>query len=174
MGSPKGLLDVGGAPLICRHIEALTAVGLAVVVVIGAHEARYRAALAGLHAAVVYNPEWATTEMADSLRIGLGASRVGAGSPHWALVQPVDVPPAAARTLVALMAAHGDAVPAYLGSLGHPVRLTGGLAPGERLDQRLAVAQRVPVDDPDCILNLNTPAEWAGWLRKRQPRPVVP
>ncbi|MSP57171.1 MAG: hypothetical protein EXR69_16475 [Myxococcales bacterium] len=172
MGSPKGLLDVGGAPLVCRHIDALTAAGLDVLVVIGAHEDHYRATLADSSTSVAVNREWATTGMADSLRIGLGTS---ASSPRpWAIVQPVDVPPASARTLALLMAAHGDAVPTYLGAPGHPVRLTGGLAPGERLDQRLALAQRVPVDDPDCLLNLNTPADWERWLLVRRTRAVAP
>lgn len=159
MGAPKGLLRLDGRPLILAHIAAFEAAGLSVRVVLGAHADAYRAVLPdGVE--VVENPAWATTDMAASLAIGLGGLA-------RALVHPVDVPPPAADTLRALLALPGDAVPTWAGSPGHPVRLDGPLAPGQRLDARLAGARRVAVADPDCVRNLNTPGEWAAFLDGR-------
>ena len=158
MGVPKGLLDVDGVPLICLHVAAFHAVGLPVVVVLGAHAEQYAAVLREKAAPLfrlVLNAAWATTAMADSLRLGQG---LGA-----ALVTPVDVPPARRTTLQALLAESGDAVPEYGGEPGHPVLLARPLLEGERLDVRLGSARRVRIDDPDCLLNLNTPADWASW-----------
>jgi CTP:molybdopterin cytidylyltransferase MocA len=163
MGHPKGLLTVDGEPLLLLQIAAFFAAGLQTRVVLGAHAARYRQVLPP-HVPVVENPEWATTDMAASVRIGM----IGLGT---VILTPVDVPPARVDTLGALVMCNGDAVPTFNGESGHPVRLTTPLAAGERLDARLASAQRVAVSDPDCVRNLNTPSEWEAWRRSVQ-RPV--
>lgn len=160
MGRPKGLLEVDGVPLVCHHVRAFLAERLKVTVVLGAHANLYTAALTAhdrgdLLCSIVDNPAWATTSMVDSLRMALQA-----GS---AIVTPIDVPPARPATLRALLACRGDAVPEHAGLPGHPVHLSSPPGLGERLDHRLARAVRVPVDDPDCLLNLNTPEEWARW-----------
>jgi CTP:molybdopterin cytidylyltransferase MocA len=158
MGRPKGLLDLGGVPLLRAHVDAFTAAGLPVTVVLGPAVAAHLAVLPpGVD--VVLNLAWARTEMADSAAMGLE----GLGD---ALVTPVDAPPARADTLACLCAAHGAAVPTWQGQPGHPVRVT---APHRRapLSERLADATPIPVDDPDCTLNLNRPEEWAAWLRTR-------
>jgi CTP:molybdopterin cytidylyltransferase MocA len=154
MGAPKGLLLVDGVPLLRRHVSTFHDAGLDVIVALGARAEDHRAVLPeGVR--VVVNPHWADTTMADTLALALpGVGR--------AFVTPVDVPPAHAATLAALAAAPGDAVPTWQGRDGHPVRLDPPHPPG-RLDERLRAAHRVPVDDPDCVLNLNTPEEWARW-----------
>jgi CTP:molybdopterin cytidylyltransferase MocA len=157
MGHPKGLLAVHGEPLLLLQIAAFLKAGLQTRVVLGAHAARYRQVLPS-NVPVVENPEWATTDMAASVRIGM----IGLGS---VLLTPVDVPPPHVDTLRALLACSGDAVPVMDGAPGHPVKLTAPLLPGERLDVRLAGAQRVAVTDPDCVRNLNTPSEWQAWRR---------
>lgn len=159
MGTPKGLLPLDGHPLILAHVAAFEAAGLRVRVVLGAHADAYRAALPA-SVEVVENPAWAVTDMAASLAIGLAGLDA-------ALVHPVDVPPPAAATLAALLAQPGDAVPTHAGAPGHPVRIDGPLAPGQRLDARLAGARRVAVADPDCVRNLNTPGDWAAFRAGR-------
>lgn len=154
MGAPKGLLDVGGIALLRAHVEAFATVGLATVVVLGPRLAEHVAALpAGVR--VVWNPRWADTDMSGSAFLALKDLGV-------ALVTPVDAPPAREETLRRLLAAPGDAVPTWQGRDGHPVRLAPPHRAG-RLDLRLAAAPRIPVDDPACVLNLNTPEAWAAW-----------
>lgn len=154
MGSPKGLLDVAGVPLVCRHVDRFWAVGLDVIVALGAYEAEHRAVLPN-GTRVIVNPAWATTSMSDTASLALHDLGV-------ALLTPVDTPPARPETLRALLALEGDAVPTFRGEPGHPVRLAPP-HPRGRLDVRLRTAARFPVADPECLLNLNTPADWARW-----------
>lgn len=154
MGQPKGLLPVGGVPLIRRHVEAFAAVGLPTTVVLGAAAEAHIEALLN-SAEVVVNGEWRSTDMSASAALVLGDAGV-------VLLTPVDVPPARPDTLRRLLTPGGDAVPTWQGVAGHPVRLVPPHPPG-RLDHRLAGARRIPVDDPDCLLNLNTPEAWAAW-----------
>lgn len=158
MGRPKGLLEVEGVPLLRAHVDALTRAGLEVTVVLGAHADSYvRVLPEGVE--VVLNYRWSTSEMKHSAALGLRGKGV-------VLLTPVDVPPPRPASLAALLAGTGDAVPVHGGRRGHPVRLDP--PHGEvRLDARLAHAREVPVDDPDCVLNLNTPEEWAAWSSSR-------
>lgn len=158
MGRPKGLLERDGTPLILLHVRAFAALGLPVRVVLGAEAERHRAVLPAT-VQILVNPFWKETGPSDSAALALaGVLR--------ALLTPVDVPPARPETLRALLAGDGDAVPTWQGRDGHPVRLDAPHPPG-RLDHRVVGARRVPVDDPDCVLNLNTPREWEAWRRGR-------
>lgn len=159
MGAPKALLPVDGAPLLLAHVAVFRDAGLAVTVVVGAFEAECRAVLPP-DVRVLVNRRWADTHPSDSADLALEGAGV-------VILTPVDVPPAAPATLRRLLAASGDAVPTWAGQDGHPVRLVPPHPAGVRLDVRLAEAERVPVDDPDCVRNLNTPTEWAAWRAAR-------
>ncbi|MFZ5475221.1 MAG: nucleotidyltransferase family protein [Myxococcota bacterium] len=159
MGEPKGLRPVpAGAPLLRAHVDVFEAAGMPVVVVLGYEVEAHRAVLPA-SVRVVVNAAWETTAMAESAALAL--ADLGA-----VLLTPVDVPPARADTLARLLATPGDVVPAWRGADGHPVKLVPPHPPG-RLDARLRHAARVPVDDPDCVRNLNTPAEWEAWVGAR-------
>lgn len=121
-GSPKALVEHGGALFVESSTGVLLRAGCApVVVVLGAasDEVRARAALDG--AVVVDNPDWATG-MGSSLRVGLTAladARVDA-----VVVLPVDTPgvtAAAVRRLTALADRQVLARASYDGEPGHPV-----------------------------------------------------
>lgn len=158
MGRPKGLLPLDGVPLVRAHVDRFRAAGLPVTVVLGPLAVEHLAVLPeGVQ--IIFNMIWTRTEMSDSAFFGLDGAGV-------ALVTPVDVPPARLDTLAALLAAEGTAIPTWQGRPGHPVRLEPPHA-RVRLDRRLAGAARIPVDDPDCVQNLNRPEEWAAWLRGR-------
>lgn len=165
MGRPKGLLVLDGVPLLRAHVDAFRAAGLPVTVVLGnAALEHFRTLPSGVR--VVFNFRWKCTDMAHSAALALE----GAGD---VLLTPVDVPPARPETLARLLAAPGPAIPTWNGQPGHPIRLCaphpdvadGGRVP--RLEDRVAGATRVPVDDPDCVRNLNRPEEWAAWLASR-------
>jgi CTP:molybdopterin cytidylyltransferase MocA len=155
MGRPKGLLlTAAGVPLLRAHADALAAAGCDVVVVLGFAADAHRAVLP-VGARVLVNERWDQTDMAASAALALA----GAGT---VLLTPVDAPPARGDTIARLLAVRGDAVPVWQGRDGHPVKLAPPHPTG-RLDLRLAGATRVAVDDPDCVLNLNTPADWEAW-----------
>lgn len=154
----KGLRLVDGAPLLLHHVHAFSMFNIYPRVVLGC-EAAAHAAILPSDVEVVYNLRWAETDMAESVAIGLDGMGV-------VLLTPVDAPPAQPDTLRALLAATGDCVPTWDHQPGHPVRLEPP-HPFGRLDVRLAHARRVPVSDPCCIRNLNTPADWDAWLAAR-------
>jgi CTP:molybdopterin cytidylyltransferase MocA len=161
MGAHKGLLRIDGVPMLQAHAEAFASAGLPVRVVLGPELAEHVAVLPyGVE--VVWNARWARSDMVDSLALGLE------GLTH-ALVTPVDVPPAHPRTIAALAASTGPAVPTWSGRDGHPVRVSAPHPPG-RLDVRLVGAPRVPVADPDCVRNLNDVVGFAEWLAARRAR----
>lgn len=162
MGEPKGLLRLDGTPLVRAHVEAFARFGLATVVVLGPRLADHLAVLPpGTRA--TWNPRWEETDMATSAWLALRDLDV-------VLVTPVDTPPPSPETLKALLATPGAAVPTWQGRPGHPVKLLPP-HPLARLDARLAGAVHVPVEDPDCARNLNTPEAWAGWVAEKAKRP---
>ena len=161
MGRPKGLLPLDGVPLLRVHVDTFRRAGLPVTVVVG-NRAREHVAVLPPGVRVVFNLAWRRTEMADSAAMGLAGE-------SDALLIPVDAPPAHPDTIARLLATPAPAVPTFAGQPGHPVRL-GAPHPRERLERRLAGAARVPVDDPDCVRNLNRPEEWEAWLAERARR----
>lgn len=133
------------------------------VVVVGAEASRVVEAHAGLEVRWVHNPDWASTHMIDSLRLGLASVEAAAY-----LVWPVDCP------LVTLQAVHAlcsfpcrqAAVPYYLGRAGHPVLLPGtartAIEACASLREHLSLAsslQRVEVNDAGVLSNLNSLAD---------------
>lgn len=166
MGGPKGLLQVGGAPLVRAWVDALAPWCAEVRVVIGAEMGAQLEALTGAAPTVttVPNPNWETEDMAASLRRALERAPV----PARVLISPVDVPPPPDRALRALLAAGPPAVLSHRGSPGHPALLTGACAL-EAVRQgtlRAATAGAIEVDTDfiGCTWNLNRPADLEAWL----------
>jgi CTP:molybdopterin cytidylyltransferase MocA len=157
MGRPKGLLTTpAGTPLLRAHADVLAQAGCSVTVVLG-YEAEAHRAVLPPEVRVLVNAAWDRTDMAASAALALEGAGV-------VLLTPVDAPPARPETIARLLAAAGDAVPSFEGRDGHPVKLVPPHPPG-RLDLRLGAATRVPVDDPDCVRNLNTPDDWDAWTK---------
>jgi CTP:molybdopterin cytidylyltransferase MocA len=109
--------------------------------------------------------------------------------PAGLLVWPVDAPAVAPSTVQAVARAARqtpDAVvrPVHRGEPGHPIYVPAALLTREdpafegglrgliqrAVDQRRCALRDVPVEDPDCRLNANTPAQyWALAQRQRSP-----
>ena len=125
MGEANKLIaDIGGAPMVRRVVEAvLVSRARPVVVVTGHQAAEVSAALAGLDATPVANPNYATG-LASSLKAGVGALPQDCAG---ALVVLGDMPRIAPEHLdeliAAFEAANGTAiiVPVHRGRQGNPV-----------------------------------------------------
>jgi CTP:molybdopterin cytidylyltransferase MocA len=172
MGRPKALLPVSAEPGAPTFVDALVAAFAAagcapIVVVQGAYAFEPPPG-----SRCVAASDWALG-MRASLRAGLrglDAQALAGG----VLMTHVDRPRVAPETLARLLAGGPGTsrVPYHRGEPGHPVFLSAALcaalarppdadlAPlSERL---LGDAARVEVDDPDVLLNVNTPAELAA------------
>ena len=137
-----------------------------VVVVLGAHAERIRPSLAGCD--VVLNPDWEKGRV-TSIQAGLR----GLGDFDGCVILPVDAVGLRVQTVRAVVAraetGSADAVrPMYLGQDGKLLWVSRTLAsellrapPGDqRLDELVRErAERVPVDDPALLSNVNTPED---------------
>jgi molybdenum cofactor cytidylyltransferase len=172
MGEPKPLLEIGGETFLERAIRVLREGGCRYVVAVlndGADWAQRLADTSG--AAVVVNPD-PLSEQLDSLRLAL--PHVPADADGIAVL-PVDFPRLTADTVTRLVQAFagGDAqivLPEHNGETGHPVllgrSLFGELEKAELpngvrslLEARAAEIERVSVDDPGVLLDVDTPAD---------------
>jgi CTP:molybdopterin cytidylyltransferase MocA len=167
MGQPKALLSVPasvpGLTLIGAHVAALRPHCQRVVVVLGCQAEAIRQTL-DPEVEVLLNADWETSQMVDSVRMGL---QLLPADDH-VLITPVDAPPAPEPVLQVMSAGSGSAVPTHQSHPGHPVRVEIGavLAALTRgtLADALAAAPRVEVDWPDITRNLNTPEAWAAYI----------
>ena len=180
MGRPKQLLDWGGRPLLAAQVEALLAADCApVIVVLGAHEPRVRAAVPD-HPAVrwISNRAWREGR-AGSIRAG---ARAIPPTADGVFVASVDSPcsVSAIRICADAFARNSQAcitVPRHEGRNGHPPLFRIDLLPelrsvtergqGIRELRRRHSDCTIFVDsgDPLCLLNLNTPESYQRALK---------
>lgn len=167
-GVAKALLPLGdGATYLERIWTSARAVGVerGAVVVGPPHAAVVRAAAERLGLAVIENPQ-PGRGMASSVELAFAwAARAGL---EGALLWPCDHPRVRRATLTALFAALGAseaAVPRAGGRGGHPALVARALFSalarcsaephGARTVLRAAATVSVPVDDPDCVRDVD-------------------
>jgi glycosyltransferase A (GT-A) superfamily protein (DUF2064 family) len=130
-----------------------------VITVLGAEVETIRAVLPDF-VVVRDNTEWSTSEMRDSLRLGLS------GVIGTVLLMPVDCPPPPAHLLDLLLGVGGNAVLTHEGKDGHPVRFEAAKMREAMLKHTLAEALkgavRIDAQWPGCTASWNTPHEWAA------------
>jgi len=168
MGRPKALLPAqSGLPMARAQADLLRAGGCGrVVVVLGADAERIRPSLAGCD--VVLNPDWEKGRF-TSVQTGLRAL----GDFDGCVILPVDAVDLRAETVRAVLA-HAEASsaeavrPTYRGQDGKLLWIGRALTdellhllPGDRrLNELVRVkAERLPVDDPALLCNINTPED---------------
>ncbi|MDO4732095.1 MAG: nucleotidyltransferase family protein [Bacillota bacterium] len=174
----KPMLPLAEDTLIRTLIRQLLAVGASpIVLVVGKNATELSAHVSDLPVECVCNPDYASTDMFCSVRIGMEQIR---GRCEIVLFSPGDCPcfsPESAKTLIEEMEKSQVAslTPCYQGRRGHPVLFRqeiighilsykgeGGLrgaldtAPGE---QRL-----LPLEDPGLILDADRPEDYEGML----------
>lgn len=174
MGAYKPLLSIDGVSMIRHVYNRMQAAGAdPIVVVTGYRREDIERHLAGLPVTFVHNPEYASTQQLDSLRLGLRALK---GKCRRILVSPADVPLAAQETLTELLR-HGGAFvrPSYHGAGGHPVVLDETLIPlleafqgngglrGAIESARIPICD-IPVEDMGVTLDNDTPRDFQRLL----------
>jgi len=176
MGEFKPLLPFAGTTVIRRCAENLIKAGAAeLVVVIGHRGDEIAAELAGLDVTLVENPDFASSQMFDSLKLGLRALR---GPCERMLLTPGDVPWVSPALVRQLLETEGDFVcPCFGGRRGHPVALAGACIPAlltydgagglrgaaEALGLSTAF---VETSEPGAVLDLDTPEDYRQMLER--------
>ncbi|MCF8033111.1 MAG: NTP transferase domain-containing protein [Desulfarculaceae bacterium] len=177
MGSFKPLLDLGGISVLARVVELMRSCGADPVLVITGNRAReLEAAVRGLGATPVFNPEHAQG-MFSSLCAGLAALPPECEA---FFLLPVDIPLVRSHTLGRLLAARAQGagpvlLPNFRGEPGHPPLIDARLAPaimawegpgGLRgfweADPELTL--KVPVADRFILRDLDTPQQYEALL----------
>jgi len=174
MGRPKALLPVEGRTFVQRTVGALREGGCApVFVVVAAGDRRLAAEAEGAGARVLVNADPGEGPI-TSLRLAL--AELDASVPGMAYL-PVDHPMVRADTVARLLdaARTGGALltlPTHRGKRGHPAIFSTALfaeladptlVGGARtvVHRHLARAQRLEVDDPGVLVDIDTPDAYA-------------
>ena len=170
MGHPKALLDWQGVPLVKHQVRSLIESGVSQVITVLGHRAEsIRPFVESEHGTeVIVNLRYKTGK-SSSVRAGL--KMLNPGVEHVMIIS-VDQP-RSTKLLSEVLEAHlrHDSVityPVYQGRGGHPVLFSLGLLPEligiseakrglrEVIERHSAEVNRVPVDDHEAILDLNT------------------
>jgi len=174
MGTSKPLLQIDGEPALARLASRLRAAGIHRPIVVLGHESATILASVDLSGCcVAVNPDPARG-LSSSLRLGLASvsdEAVGA------LILHADMPAISSETIRAVLAAAQDgakiAAPVHRGIRGFPVYfdracvadltplLIGDRGARDYITTHAEDLVRVEVDDPGCILDLDTPADLA-------------
>lgn len=175
MGRFKALLPVDGRPMV-RHIaQKLIAAGFErITVVTGCRREEVEAALRGLQIRFVFNERFATTQMLDSVQMGL---RALAEACDLVLLVPVDCPSFRVETVQALAREAGDVViPEKDGRTGHPILIRAEAFPalmayrgadglrGAIRQSGLSV-RRMATEDEGIFADIDTEDAYRAWLK---------
>ena len=170
MGHPKALLDWQGVPLIQYQVRSLIASGVGQVIAVLGHRAEsIRPLVESEHGAeVVVNLRYKTGK-SSSVRAGL--KMLNSEAAHVMIIS-VDQPrsPELLSEVLEAHLQHDSSItyPVYHGRGGHPVLFSRSLLPElmrisetrkglrEVTERHSAEVNRVPVDDPEAVLDMNT------------------
>jgi molybdenum cofactor cytidylyltransferase len=172
MGYPKPLLNIGGCTFIEHIAETMLAMVPRLVIVLGAHRERIRAAIPrDARIMIVENPNHTLGQL-SSLKVGLTAIRPDAAA---ALVHLADHPMVRAETFQGIIDSYDRTskpivIARHDGHRGHPVIFDRSMfsellsAPEEEGARHVVNADEsrvayVDLPDPGINLDLDTPAE---------------
>ena len=174
MGYPKPLLDIGGRTFIEHIAETMLAVVPRLVIVIGAHRERVRAAIPrDARIAIVENPDYSRGQL-SSLKVGIGVIQPDSAG---AIVHLGDHPMVRVETFRAIVDSYNRTgkpivIARHDGRRGHPVIFDRAMfaellsAPEEEGARHVVNADPsrvayVDLNDPGINLDLDTPADLA-------------
>ncbi|NLB29375.1 MAG: nucleotidyltransferase family protein [Clostridiales bacterium] len=171
----KPLMELGGLTIISRVVRLMLGTGAEpVVVVTGRRAADIENHLAGENVRFVRNENYASTQMLDSILLGL--SRLPPDC-RRIFITPADIPLVRRSTLKTLLQTGGQFVrPTYFGKNGHPALMSGELVPALKQyagdgGLRGAISAGgikitdVETDDRGVLLDADTPEDYAELCR---------
>ncbi len=169
MGSFKPLMKIGGLSSAERIVATMKSAGAGIVTVVtGCRAEELEKHLAGKDTVFLRNSAYESTEMFDSVRIGLEYLK---DKCDLILFSPVDTPLFTISTARRLTASGADlAVPVCSGQAGHPVLISAKAAErilaftGEgglrgAMESTGIPIQRIETDDPGVLLDADTPED---------------
>ena len=186
MGEFKPMLSIGSISVAQRVVATLSQSGVSkIVMVTGYNATMLERHLSGNGIIFLRNENYETTQMFDSVKIGLSYLQDKCDK---VLFTPVDVPLFTARTVKTILDSGAAlAVPMCEGKQGHPILIASSLIPeiledsGEMglkgaMDRCSAPLLRVDVDDPGTIHDADTPEDFSALVdyhNSQLVRPVV-
>jgi molybdate transport repressor ModE-like protein len=186
MGEFKPMLSIGSISIAQRIIATLQQSGVRkIVMVTGYNATMLERHLAGNGIIFLRNEDYETTQMFDSVKIGLDYLR---GKCDRVLFTPVDVPLFTANTVRTILESGASlACPMCEGKQGHPILIGSQLLPeiladcGEMglkgaMDRCSTPLVRIDVEDPGTIHDADTPEDYSSLVdyhNSQLVRPVV-
>ncbi len=176
MGQYKPLLPLGESTIIRTLIERYRSCGIEQVILVTGHNAELlEKHVADLGVRCYRNDRYATSDMLESVKIGLRAYLEEGESPcedDRILLTPGDIPLVRASTVARVLEAEAETcAPTMDGMRGHPLRLSrraveqilpyegdGGLK-GALVALGIDV-EPIPVDDPGILVDADTPQDY--------------
>lgn len=122
MGDYKQLMKIEGRGMAGCVVDMMREAGAEIIVVVTGHRhAELEAYLKDDLVEFVFNPDYATTQQLDSLKLGLHALE---GRCERIIMSPADIPLVQPETVKKMLALNADFIrPIYQGETGHPVIL---------------------------------------------------
>lgn len=186
MGEFKPMLSIGSISIAQRVVVTLSQAGVSKIVMVTGYNATIlERHLSGNGIIFLRNEQYETTQMFDSVKIGLSYLQDKCDK---VLFTPVDVPLFTARTVKTILDSGAPlAVPMCEGKQGHPILIARELIPeilndcGEMglkgaMDRCSVPLLRIDVEDPGTIHDADTPEDFSALVEYHNAqlvRPVV-
>ena len=186
MGEFKPMLSIGSISVAQRVIATLSQAGVSKIVMVTGYNATIlERHLSGNGIIFLRNENYETTQMFDSVKIGLSYLQDKCDK---VLFTPVDVPLFTARTVKTILDSGAPlAAPMCEGQQGHPILIANNLIPeilndcGEMglkgaMDRCSVPLLRIDVEDPGTIHDADTPEDFSALVEYHNAqlvRPVV-
>ena len=186
MGEFKPMLSIGSISVAQRVIATLSQAGVSKIVMVTGYNATIlERHLSGNGIIFLRNEQYETTQMFDSVKIGLSLLQDKCDK---VLFTPVDVPLFTAKTVKTILDSGAPlACPMCEGQQGHPILISNELLPeilndcGEMglkgaMDRCSVPLKRIDVDDPGTIHDADTPEDFSALVNYHNSqlvRPVV-
>ena len=184
MGEFKPMLSIGSISVAQRVVATLSQAGVSKIVMVTGYNATIlERHLSGNGIIFLRNEQYETTQMFDSVKIGLDYLR---GKCDRVLFTPVDIPLFTAETVKKLLDTDAKlACPVCEGQTGHPLMISAELVEhilsdsGEgglqgAVNRCGAACVQVPVDDSGTVHDADTPEDFSALLKLHNSQLIRP